>query len=64
MANTQLKGQVFNCRGVNYLVLDDNDWSASTLRVKTVDTHRTVSEMTLETVLECVFQGLKQPATT
>lgn len=64
MANTQLKGQVFNCDGVNYLVLDDNDWSASTLRVKTIDARRTVSEMTLETVSECVFQDLKQPAAT
>ena len=64
MANTQLQGQVFNRDGTNYLVLEDNDWSADTLRVKSVDARRLISEMTLETIMECVFQGSKQPATT
>jgi len=63
MANTQLQGQVFNRDGTNYLVLDDNDWSADTLRVKSVDARRLVSEMTLESIMECVFQGSNQPAT-
>ena len=63
MANTQLQGQVFNRDGTNYLVLDDNDWSADTLRVKSVDAKRLISEMTLETVLECVFRGNRLAAT-
>jgi hypothetical protein len=63
MANTQLQGQVFNRDGTNYLVLDDNDWSADTLRVKSVDARRLVSEMTLESIMECVFQASNQPAT-
>ena len=63
MANTQLQGQVFNRDGTNYLVLDDNDWSANTLRVKSVDAKRLICEMTLETILECVFSSAQQPAT-
>ncbi len=56
MANTQLKGQVFNRNGVNYLVLEDNDFSASSLRVKTVDARRQISEMPLESIVESVFK--------
>jgi len=60
MTNTQLQGQVFKREGVNYLVLEDNDWSAATLRVKRIDNSRTISEMSLENILECVFSGLEQ----
>jgi hypothetical protein len=63
MANTQLQGQVFNRGGTNYLVLDDNDWSADTLRVKSIDAKRVISEMTLETILDCVFRSTRQPTT-
>jgi len=64
MANTQLQGQVFNRDGINYLVLDDNDWSAATLRVKSVDARRLVSEMSLESIMECVFRSSGAPVTT
>lgn len=57
MTNTQLKGQVFNRDGVNYLVLDDNDFSASSLRVKTIDASRAITEMNLESIIESVFGG-------
>lgn len=56
MANTQLKGQVFNHEGVNYLVIDDNDFSAPSLRVKSVDARREVREMPLDNILKSVFQ--------
>lgn len=55
MAHTQLQGQVFNRNGTNYLVLDDNDWSADLIRVKSIDAQRGISEMTPETILECLF---------
>jgi len=61
MTNTQLQGQVFNRDGVNYLVLDDNDWSASTLRVKAIDATRAISEMKLENIVESVFGGSGAP---
>ena len=62
MANTQLKGQVFNRDGVNYLVMEDNDFSAASLRVKTVDARRKVSEMPLERIVESVFHSGHRPA--
>ncbi len=62
MANTQLKGQVFNRDGVNYLVMEDNDFSAASLRVKTVDARRQVSEMPLERIVESVFRSGRPPA--
>jgi hypothetical protein len=58
MTNSQLQGQVFNRDGVNYLVLEDNDWSATTLRVKRIDTSRTISEMALENIIEAVSATL------
>jgi hypothetical protein len=61
MANTQLRGQVFNHEGVNYLVIDDNDFSAPSLRVKSVDARREVREMPLENILRSVFRGLDEP---
>lgn len=61
MANTQLKGQVFNHEGVNYLVIDDNDFSAPSLRVKSVDARREVREMPLENILRSVFRGPAEP---
>ena len=61
MAHTQLKGQVFKRDGVNYLVMEDNDWTAATLRVKSVDARRAVSEMPLENVLESVFRTSPKP---
>ena len=55
MANTQLQGQVFNRDGINYLVLEDNDWSGDLIRVKSIDARRLISEMTPESILACLF---------
>ncbi len=59
MAHTQLQGQVFNRDGTNYLVLDDNDWSAELIRVKSIDARRLISEMTPEVILDCLFANAK-----
>ena len=62
MANTQLQGQVFNRDGINYLVLDDNDWSADLIRVKSIDARRLISEMTPEAILACLFANSDKAA--
>ncbi len=54
MANKQLEGRIFNREGTNYLVLAGNDWNSSTVKVKTVDAKRSVTEMPLKVVLRCV----------
>lgn len=54
MANKQLEGRIFNRGGTNYLVLAGNDWNSGTIKVKTVDTRRTVLDMPLQVVLRCV----------
>jgi len=61
MANTQLQGQVFNHEGTNYLVVDDNDFSAPSLKVKSVDARREIREMPLEEILESVLRGHRAP---
>lgn len=50
MANKQLEGQIFNHDGVNYLVVEGNDWDSDTLRVKSVDGRRIIVEMPTEHV--------------
>ena len=62
MANTQLQGQVFNRDGINYLVLDDNDWSADLIRVKSIDARRLISEMTPEAIFACLFANSDKAA--
>ena len=54
MANRQLEGRIFNRDGTNYLVLSGNDWNSGTVKVKTVDSKRTVFDMPLKVVLRCV----------
>ena len=54
MANKQLEGRIFNREGTNYLVLAGNDWNSGTVKVKTVDAKRSVSDMPLKVVLRCV----------
>ncbi|MGE0622595.1 MAG: hypothetical protein AB7I04_10295 [Pseudomonadales bacterium] len=54
MANKQLEGRIFNRAGTNYLVLAGNDWNSGTVRVKTVDTKRTVLDLPLQVVLRCI----------
>jgi len=56
MANKQLEGQIFAHNGTNYLVVDDNDWEGSMLKVKSVDTRRQISELPLAVIL----QGIQQ----
>ncbi len=56
MANKQLEGQIFSHNGTNYLVVDDNDWEGSMLKVKSVDTRRQISELPLAVVLEGIEQ--------
>ena len=56
MANKQLEGQIFTHNGTNYLVVDDNDWEGSMLKVKSVDTRRQISELPLAVVLEGIAQ--------
>ncbi len=56
MANKQLEGQIFAHNGTNYLVVDDNDWDGSMLKVKSVDTRRQISELPLAVVLEGIAQ--------
>ena len=62
MANTQLQGQVFNHEGTNYLVIDDNDFSATSLRVKSIDARREILEMPLESILRSVYDHDPDPA--
>ena len=54
MANKQLEGRVFNHEGRNYLVMEDNDWEADTLKVKSVDAMREVSKFPLNLILSRV----------
>ena len=54
MANKQLEGRIFNREGTNYLVLEGNDWNSGTVKVRRVDTRRTVTEMPLKVVLRAV----------
>ena len=54
MANKQLEGQLFYHDGTNYLVVDDNDWESATLKVKSIDARRLVSEMPLAVIQEGV----------
>ncbi len=56
MANKQLEGQIFTHDGTNYLVVDDNDWEANTLKVKSVDAKRQISELPLAVVLAGIHQ--------
>lgn len=58
MAYTQLRGQFFKHGGVNYLVMDDNDFMADMLWVKTVDSRRHVCELPLEEVVEALADDL------
>ena len=51
MANKQLEGRIFNRDGTNYLVLASNDWNSGTVKVKTVDARRAVTQMPLNVVL-------------
>ncbi len=57
MANRQLEGRIFNREGTNYLVLAGNDWNSGTVKVKTVDAKRTVTDMPLKVVLRCMGDG-------
>lgn len=58
MAYTQLRGQIFKHGGVNYLVMDDNDFTADMLWVKTVDSRRYVCEMPLDEVVQALAGDL------
>jgi hypothetical protein len=55
MGYRHLKGRIFKRDGMNYLVLDDNDWSAERLRVKTVDASQRVVELPARDILRSVY---------
>lgn len=52
MANKQLEGRIFNHQGRSYLVMKDNDWNATDLKVKSVDGRRQVTTMPLILIQE------------
>ncbi len=60
MANRQLEGQLFFHDGTNYLVVDDNDWDSTTLKVKSIDARRLVSELPVAVILEGVRKKRRQ----
>jgi hypothetical protein len=40
MTAQHLKGRIFHREGVNYLVMDDNDWKADILNVRSINAKR------------------------
>jgi hypothetical protein len=55
MANTHLNGRTFNYEGHCYLIVEDNDWDASELKVKRLDGTRTQTSLPVDNVMRCVF---------
>ena len=56
MASKHLEGQIFKHNGTNYLVVEDNDWEGTMLKVKSVDFRRQISELPVAVVLAGVQQ--------
>ena len=55
--NTYLEGRIFSHDGWSYLVIEDNDWSRSTVKVKTLDRHRALKEFPVTTVIQQIAQS-------
>ena len=55
--NTYLEGRIFSHDGRSYLVIEDNDWSGRTLKVKTLDRHRALKEFPVTTVMQQTTQS-------
>lgn len=62
VANKQLEGQVFSHEGRCYLVMEDNDWDAKDLKVKSVDGRRQITTMPLILIQERLGRRPEQSA--
>ena len=62
VANKQLEGQIFSHEGRCYLVMEDNDWNAEALKVKTVDGRKQVTTMPLILIQERLGRRPRQNA--
>ena len=43
MANRQLQGAIFKHQGTSYLVLQNNQWDSDHLKVRSIDSSRTMT---------------------
>jgi hypothetical protein len=58
MTAQHLKGRIFHREGVNYLVMDDNDWKADILNVRSINAKRRVYHVPKAEIIRCLGDAI------